>query len=98
MQHVKIWSPPEIVVEAANLLMNAKDIHGSVIDGGAVEVVRREEGSICSLRWVGDGGNKGEGEGGEEGNKGKEGEEGQVGEGGNGKEVEWWGNEKFGWC
>ncbi|MCJ1290132.1 hypothetical protein MMC34_001668 [Xylographa carneopallida] len=56
MKTVEVWNPEGVVVEAARRIL------------GEVEVVEREEESITSLMWYGEG------------------------------EVEWVGNEKYGWC
>jgi hypothetical protein len=81
MWQVQMWSPSRVVVEAARRVMSSED--GKV---GGVEVVEREEDSIASLRWFGEG-------------RGEEDDEvGKVGAGAKEVQVEWWGNEKFGWC
>jgi GNAT superfamily N-acetyltransferase len=78
MRQVKIWSPPDIVVQAASRLLETE--YGTEGVKSVAQVVRRKEDSIASLRWFGEGGEKDEEEGGGE------------------MQVEWWGNEKFGWC
>ena len=70
MQAVEIWNPSLLIVRAARELVPG------------AEVVHREEDSIASLMWYGDG----------EANEGKRKGERQV------AEVEWVGNEKYGWC
>jgi hypothetical protein len=61
MREVQIWNPGEITK------MAIKSLLGLPADQD-VQVVEREQESIASLRWNGEG------------------------------RVEWWANEKFGWC
>lgn len=59
MHHVELWNPSPVTVVAAR----------EVLPGA--EIVDRDEESIASLRWSGEG---------------------------SGEEVDWVGNEKYGWC
>ncbi|KAF7869967.1 hypothetical protein EAF04_004751 [Stromatinia cepivora] len=65
MKDVQFWNPTRLVEQ----LLDRSDLGGE----GTHQRVEREEESVASLMWYGEGG-------------------GTV------NELEWWGNEKYGWC